>query len=201
MRQLQGPPTLKSVAAQRPARARGKYETVVRHGSYDVWEETHWTWAARADLLTSLIRDGKCLHAPVLDVDREITATPTWDGHGTVLTVPGVRAYQAVIVLSRLSRGGFAHPDLAKALTEARAAAWRSPMARVTLTAPVNVTATAHPSRTAGHHHVLVDTVMSWNATKCLVRALRGPVVDRDWARANLPSKKLVINRPLTSGD
>lgn len=195
-----------SAARTRPGtvlpRLRGEYHSYYRSTHYDSWEEEIWQANADGRLLSSRLRDGR--HAPVLDVDRPVTATASRDGALTTLTVPGLRARQARTVLTRLATDripvglivgtSVRRDDQRNGRDRDRVRPWTKVSLSLTFAATVHV----HPSTTAGHHHVLVNAPMSWHQTVALAEALAGPVVDQGWVRACVDGGKFVIARPRT---
>lgn len=185
-------PRLRSRTAPTPPptvlpRERGTYVGYVHRSHYGDYDEDVWEPSPDGRLQSSALPGGD--HAPVLDVDRPIvaTATPT----GTTLTVPDVRAWRARRVLDRLTATGLLAEPAPAVPADARP--WHRVPVTFTLPGQVHV----HPSRTPGHHHVLVNTPMSWAQMHTLVSALAGPVVDKQWAHACALSLRFVIARPI----
>jgi hypothetical protein len=187
-------PTTRTHGSTLP-RKRATYETSSYVHGYDSYEDTYWVWTMTGDLLTSLLPDGS--HAPVLDIDRPVSATRATGEHGSVLTVPGLTLWQAAKVASRMVAAGFCEPVAADLAADLRGRRWRTPFTRTTLVLPLTLDFLVLPSTSAGHSHVLVENVMSHARMTDLVKALRGPVVDRGWAAANDDERGLVVRRPL----
>jgi hypothetical protein len=61
----------------------------------------------------------------------------------------------------------------------------------------IDFPATLIPSSTPGHHHLYLDTEMSWRTYRRLIKALaRAGVIEKSWAKASLRSGDTLLSPP-----
>lgn len=170
----------------------------IRFDIHTYAEETPYTsrvyQTARADergeCLSSLLPDGN--HAPVLDVDRHVTATPVGDRDYAV-TFTGWWTFrlrlifnlESLIKLGHVSSATHAEVDRLRAVRGLRRLL---PERTVTVTFPYEVVAL--PSRTRGHFHLLCQTTTDWNSARSLATYLGAcGLVDAEHVHASTSSE------------
>lgn len=149
----------------------------------------------KGSALTSRLPDGR--HAPVLDVDRPVTCEPHPDG--TLVTVTGSFSVRKVATaLGQLVSAGLVHPYTTAMVLDAPVTWWQKALGRfgqVPLLLPYEVVAV--PSKTAGHHHLLVQSPMPWDDAKALAKGLANAgVVDARFEKVSALGDFMYVNTP-----
>lgn len=179
-------------------RERGRFRTMYHNGDLysDDWSEEVWTPAPNGPTVLSRLRGNPEVHAPLFDVDFPMIAIN--DGPRTTVSVAVDRRAAKRLrrgLATLVTNGWVAAADHDAVFASADAASRRFGRAHM-VTVPLQLPVRAVASRTAGHHHLFVETEMGFSDSVVLARALG--FVDRRYIAVCTRGRTWQLNTPHT---